>query len=475
MGHYAMATRERIAARKAAAGSAAPTSSKKIERGGAIFAWTEAEKERIARESLLMMANDGTLSRLEALRKAVGKLPPNRRKIVKDMAHSSWILPYWDRFAAEKDALNQAAGLFDVAAPQPIVETAEAEAEGVDIDGPARPLELVVTGAEAPVEPEPEEAKTAATHARMAKARAAFQAKKAAGEVTYVKWKDGERRTVAKAFVKLRHDFPDMKDRAALVKAMEYSLPDNRQKTITSFPVEYKTWLRECIEIVTAEVEIERQMNEAAAREAAEVEAKEREEREAAERVEAERKKQIEEINNSALELAESAAAEARATAIEQYRANAPLEELIGVVARRLAGALLAPLVDEFRNAIASGLASVRAPQTVGVPVKPAPRERLPLVGVAGLIRQQAQQLERDYAGQCAFVFGGDTDGTGAHGVSSKFAQCDLVLLMADYVSHDVRGKVQNFAPGFVPLRGSLSSARVNIDKWLAGETRLVA
>lgn len=471
MGHYAMATRERrIANHKKPEGYVKPTTASRREKEAGIFHWNEAEKEQIARDSLLMLANDGTLSRLDALRIAVKKLPPSRRKVVKDMAHSSWILPYWDRFAAEKDALNQAAGLFDTPAPQPIVETAEAEAEGVNIDGPPRPLELVVTGAEAPVEG----AKLTSAE-RMAKARAAFQAKRAAGEVQYVKWKDSERRTVAKAYVKLRADFPDMKPRAALVRAMEYSLPDNRQKNISSFPVEAKTWLTECISLVEAEVEIERQMNEATERERAEIEAKEREEREAIERSEAERKKQIEDINNSALELAESAAAEARETAITQYRANAPLEELIGVVARRLAGALLAPLVDEFRNAIASGLASVRAPQTVGVPVKPAPRERLPVVGVAGLIRQQAQQLERDYKGQCEFVFGGDTDGTGAHGVSSKFAACDLVLLMADYVSHDVRGKVQNYAPGFVPLRGSLSSARTNIDKWLAGETRLVA
>lgn len=403
---------------------------------------TPAEKDLLARDSLRMMFENENLTRVDALRQATHGLPPERRKTITDMAHNKWVIPLWDAIAAERDMLN---GTSEEPVMPHDVAIAELEPQ---VESP-----LQLTGLQADISAPVMETPVPAKRRGMAKG------------TKLIRWTQAERRTVAKAYLKLMHDFPDLSKSDGIRRAMQYSLPDNRQRQCAGYSME-KNWLEPLLVEVANEVVIER-----------EAQAQHRAEVEAAESAEIQHKHDIEAVEKTAVELAELAAQEARSEALTEFRTNVTIEELLGLAARKLVKAIARPIIEALREEIAGSmdalLPTISQPVLKAVP--PVPRDRKPLVGVFGLIHQQAQQLERDYAGRIEFVFGGTQDGSGPRGGYEKAEKCDLVLLMAEYVSHDVRRKLQGANIKFEPLLGSMSAARVALDKWLSGEGRLAA
>ena len=425
---YALARRKSDAGKPAKTGAKA---SKAVKR--AVLIWTPEEKERLARDSLALMKQFPDLTRTECLRRASLRLPKDRQKPVSDINHNMWIIPLWEQFAEEKDAMNAAAEAVEV--PQSV----------------SLPF----------AQEEPEER----TNNDTAPAPKKHRGMKPGTKLT--RWNAAERRIVAKGFLKLQADFPDLSKTECVRRSMQYNLPDSRQRTVTGYTTE-RPWLEPLLIEVENEVKLER-----------EAQAQHRADVEAAERAEIARSKEIETIEKTAVELAEIAAQEARETALVEFRQSVSMEELLGMFARKLVKSLARPLIEALREEITGAMSDF----TVEPTQKPAPalravevpKNRKPVVGVFGLIHQQAQQLQKDYAGRCEFVFGGDRDGTGPRGGYEKLEKCDKVLLMGEYVSHEVRDRLKQSHVPFESLLGSMSACRVAIDKWLSGEGRLAA
>jgi hypothetical protein len=392
--------------------------------------WSAAEKELMARESLRLMHENNSLSRVDALRKAVLMLPAGQRKEIKDMAHSQWVIPLWEAIAEERDRIN--AHVAETPMPQ---ESATAES------APVAETEVetqIVT--DAPVTDAP----TPKKHRGMAKG------------AKLVRWNDAERRTIAKGFLKLQNDFPDLAKSECVRRSMQYNLPDNRQRKFAGYATE-KPWLEPLLVEVANEVVLEREAQERHRNEVA-----------AEQTAQLNHVHEREELEKTAIELADLAAYEARTEALSEFRERVTIEELLGLIARKLVKAIARPLVDALREEISGSVESlVPAARPTLKSVSAPPRDRKPLVGVFGLVHQQDKQLERDYAGRIEFVFGGDQDGSGPKGGYGRVEKCDMVLLMGEYVSHEVRNRLKSAHIKFEPLLGSMSAARVALDKWL--------
>jgi flagellar biosynthesis GTPase FlhF len=391
-----------------------------------IIKWTEQEREYVARQSLLKLAISPQLTRVQAVQAAVMGLPAARRRYIKELKAVPWIEPLWTQIGAELDAAGKK--------PE-----AAAIEEGVDLLSPgARP--------------------------------------KRRGNVPGAKltrWNGAERRAVAKAFLKIRHDFPDMLELHALRKAIADVLPADRQRAIETM-WHARPWLDPLLDEVKSEVEIERAE---AKRHALEREQEERN------RIEIERQS-TQAIQTQAAQLAEeklqAQAAELRAELQSEisatYLANAPIEDLIGAAMRRVAGAFLRPFVDELRDGLQDVLKTAAAglkQQPTSQPI-PAPRERRPRVVIAGLINQQIRDIENEYGGRLDLSFVKNAEEGGA-GTTGKVSNAEVVLACTDFLSHSLEAQLKRHARQYYRITGSVSALRRWLNQWLASDTRQAA
>jgi hypothetical protein len=438
--------------RKAPAVKAASKTTRKI-----YVSWTDAEKEALARDSLMLLSQFPDLSRAESLRRAVMRLPKERRRPISDITHNQWVLPLWEQFAQEKDAMNEAQ-----AAPTP-----ESAQDALN----KRPGPFVMEGAaEAPSEPLVDGVAIDAVHAKQDKRgspEAMAKRKKSMKGTKLVRWTDAERRTVAKGFLKLKADFPDMKPTQLVERSMQYNLPDHRQRDVQGYGG-CKRWLEPLLLEVESEVALER---EAAAQHRLEIEA--------IERAEIEHKNEIGQLEQTAQELAELAAVEARATALAEFRGSVSIEELLGMVARKLVKAIARPLIEGIREEIVGAMAEVEeeprraAGGAINGQVSPPRRER-PKLYIVGLDRQQEAELKKVYASRLDIAFGSVGDETGS-GISGKAGNADACIAMVDHLSHKTSEAVHKAAKRYVPLTGALSTVKRWIEQWLTGEGKLAA
>ncbi|MGF6641791.1 hypothetical protein [Paraburkholderia sp. MM6662-R1] len=422
-----------------------------------------AEKRLVAAESLRLMKEDAGLSRIEALRRGMSTLDKSRQKPVIDMAHAKWVIPLWEEMAAERDAMNGEAEIPTASASAlPENTTIPTIAE---LSAPAAASADAVLAADSESEGPPEASVPVDGTVR----------KKTGGQKgsTLVRWNGSERKTVAKGFLKLKADFPDMKDLDCLRKSMQYNLPDHRQRKIVSCK---EPWFRATLDEIRAEAEREihaaREQREAQLR--AEQDAIDAaKERETAERLEAER--------------IEQERAEAVEQAVEEYRANASLEELLLLVAKKAAGLMVGSLVETLQTQVLSQLTGVvRTPMSLhmpGVPpiqleqgeaTKPAPRDRLPRVLVIGLMRQQTWELKRAMDGILKLDFI-QVEHTGGSSIEEKARNADLVVLMTKFISHQHTAAAKKANSHVVYRNGGVSELKRWLTSWVNGEIALAA
>ncbi|MBK3333518.1 DUF2325 domain-containing protein [Burkholderia pseudomallei] len=201
MGHPYMAIQERAAKRMNGAHVDTP-----IRR----VTWTDEELERVGREAFEILQADGSLSNMEAVRRAqAAMLGPDRHRVIKQERDLSAILPIWADLRATKTA-----------PPEPAPEPEPA--------------------------PDPEPTKT---------------------RKTPVRWTAEERRKIAAESKRLLKGFEDMSQLDAIRKAIEYTMPAGRRREITGF--DQVAWI---IDEWTVVDELERATEREAREQAAEAE-----------------------------------------------------------------------------------------------------------------------------------------------------------------------------------------------------------
>lgn len=446
-------------------------------------AWTKDEKRKIARLSLDLMHENQAITRLDAVRQAVENgLPKARRRPVRDMYSVRWIQPIWEEIAEKLDAQHDDADLkvspknVEPSTPEPqadpIPETniasptvepesivAPATIEGVDIDGPKK-RKVGRPGTKAPFlgELEPEQAE--------------LLKEPKGGKPKHVRWNPQERRTLALAYLKVREDFPDMRETEALRKAMAYSLPDDRQRTINGYSME-KDWLDKLV--VELRAEHEREQLERKAREQEAYEAEQRQ-------IEAER------AEREAKERAEFEAALARARDMEQAATEAieaqTLADVLAlasdrqadIIADKVMAKLMGPLAELLKKAgiaaDANPFAHFKQPAIEAIPeaerAQPAPRDHKPRVLICGLLNQQKNDVEREFEKLLDLSFHKGTH-EGGSPLEPKLKNADLVVTMVDFSGHSREDTFRK--AGVKPLRvnGNVSALKRELRKWLLG------
>lgn len=385
--------------------------------------WTDAEKRLIASESLRLMAEHPDKARIDAVRDAVKTLPKPRRRDVRDMAVVRWILPLWDEIAQEKDAMNEAAG-HTPDEPESVDDSGDDALKDGKRRGPQKGAKMV-------------------------------------------RWKDDERKTIAAAFLKMQADFPDMKETEALRKAMQYSLPDNRQRKILGYSME-KPWVEPLINEIRETFERERA--ELAARRQAEAEAEQR---------------QIEEEKRAAAEreYAEAQAALQRARELEQAANEAvdalSLDELMHRMADRFASLLVSKLHAGLAAVVKEAVSGVPAKDPfAGFPrevipeadrAKPAPRDHKPRVLICGLLNQQQHEVRKEFQPLLNLEFHRGT-GEGGSELGPKLQGADVVIQMAGFSGHDREDQFKKHGIKPVRINGSTSAVKRWLRQWVTGE-----
>ncbi|CAJ8910918.1 Uncharacterised protein [Burkholderia pseudomallei] len=267
---------------------------------------------------------------------------------------------------------------------------------------------------------------------------------------TLVRWNAEERRKIAIESKRLLKDFEDISKVEAIRKAVEYTMPTDRQREISSlFQV---PWISDEWKIVD------------------ELDRTEREERQARERAaEAER---VAEESRRAIEAARAEAEKAKAI----DPASLPLETLIGALGTRIAGMLLRSIGEQLQESImqriTEALGNVTLPSPGVLPegatrLHAAPRHRKPRVLVVGLVRQQEDDVTRSLGElfnlQYARVEHADN-------LEDKARGADLVVLMTKFISHKHQDVVRRVNEHIVYRNGGVTELKRWLTQWINGE-----
>jgi hypothetical protein len=402
--------------------------------------WSTAEKRLIAAESLRLMAQQHELTRIDAVRKAVMSLPKPRRREVRDMASIRWILALWSEIAEERDALNESSPTRAAAIPE--VQEVEPDNQGEPDDETSNSEESI-----------PEESIP--------------KRKGMAVGTKLVRWTDEERRIIAKAFLKMRADFPDMRETEALRKAMQYSLPDDRQRKIASY-AEQKEWLTPLLTDVKTEFERE-QLDLQARREA---------EHAAEQQAIDEERKQAE-----ALRLAEEKATLERfrdmETAAREAIEGQSFEDVLALMLEKFTVTIAAKLLPAIEATVKAAMSGMPAKDPfAGFPrevipeaerVVAAPRDHKPRVLICGLLNQQINDVERDFKKVLELSFH-KGNGEGGSPLEPKLKGADIVIQMTAFSGHDREETFKKAGIKPVRINGSTSAVKRYLRQWLTGE-----
>ncbi|CAJ8943437.1 Uncharacterised protein [Burkholderia pseudomallei] len=390
--------------------------------------WTDHEVELVAREAFeVLKSENGSISNMEAVRRAQETvLAPDRHRVIRQERDLTALLPVWaDLRAAE------AAPAEPEPAPEPAVPDSWRAAFPVSES-------LASTGFEptsiAAILNEPDEPDPASTKDRK----------------TLVRWNAEERRKIAVESKRLLNDFEDMGKLEAIRKAIEYTMPPNRQRDISS--IVHVPW-------ITDEWKVIDELNRT-----------EREERQARERAaEAER---IAEESRRAIEAARAEAEKAKTI----DPASLSLETLIGALGTRIAGMLLRSIGEQLQESImqriTEALGNVTLPSPGVLPegatrMHAAPRDRKPRVLIVGLVRQQEDDVRRALGELFRFDY---VRVEHADNLEEKARGADLVVLMTKFISHKHQDIVRRVNEHIVYRNGGVTELKRWLTQWINGE-----
>lgn len=414
-----------------------------------VIHWDDEEKRRVAARAFEINRSEPGLSLRAVVSRAQSVLNAERHRAIdktQDDKLAIWLMPLWNDMKTRADANAGAEALFSPATP-----TVENPAAEIPADVPE--------AATAPIsEPEPD--------ARPSSSEAVSSDRK-----INVHWKDEDKQKVAAQAFKLMQAFPDMKRLEAVRKAMGSELGPDKQRDISTWSM-VSAWAEPMLEKFDVDARI-LALEQKRAREAEE-EAR----RQEAARVEAERLLHEEAERARALEF--EAAVNAKVETLS-------FDDLIKAFAAKLARDVIAGISTEFEKQMAGAITHAVAKGVVQketTPAEPerlivAPAARLPVVGVVGLLNQQAEDVRKAFLGTVEFVFvkaqaeGGI--GGGGHGMLEKCSRCDVVIAMSDHMGHDVEASAKKLNVPYRRLTGSVSNLKRFLSSWINGEVVLKA
>lgn len=398
--------------------------------------WTDEERQKVAAEAF-RIANERSITQTRAILQAQQILPVERQRPANfaKLADLAWLQPLWKAMAAEK---------------------AKEGAEQLFADAPQPSKEPAVTASEPTPEPEskPDQEK--------ADAAPSSSEPVAASDKPRIFWRDEEKRAVAAKTREYLLRYPDMTKIEAMRKAQAVVLPPERQRdTLTGW-----AFVADWADPMLAQLEIDEKIAAHRAKEA----------REANERAEAERK---------AREQAEAEARAAREQASEAQFENAVqarfdsmgFDDLIRGFARKMAREVIDAMGEEFERALSNKIGAMLPGMQQAAADKPLPlpKDRPPVIGVAGLWgRQERDNTESAFEGKARFVFVGNQDhngnGAGGPALKDKFRGCDVIIVMADHVGHDSQAAIKKIGVPYKFVSGSTSSLKRFVAGWLHSE-----
>ncbi|MBF3779525.1 hypothetical protein ISG18_12595 [Burkholderia pseudomallei] len=352
--------------------------------------WTDHEVELVAREAFeVLKSENGSISNMEAVRRAQETvLAPDRHRVIRQERDLTALLPVWTDLRA-------------------------AEA--------------------APAEPEPAPEPTSTKERK-----------------TLVRWNAEERRKIAVESKRLLNDFEDMGKLEAIRKAIEYTMPPNRQRDISS--IIHVPWITDEWKVID------------------ELDRTEREERQARERAaEAER---VAEESRRAIEAARAEAEAAKAI----DPASLPFATLIEAIGVKIAGMLLRSIGEQLQESImqriTEALGNVTLPSPGVLPegatrMHAAPRDRKPRVLVVGLVRQQEDDVSRALGELFRFDYARVEH---ADNLEEKARGADLVVLMTKFISHKHQDIVRRVNEHIVYRNGGVTELKRWLTQWINGE-----
>ncbi|CAJ3246220.1 DUF2325 domain-containing protein [Burkholderia pseudomallei] len=384
--------------------------------------WTDDELEQVAREAFAVLQADGSLSNMEAVRRAqVSVLSAERHRTIRQERDLTALLPIWADLRAKKTAPPE-----PTSTPAPEPEPASEPRKGRQTITETRADQRLML-------------ETQIANPTPSKDRK-----------TLVRWSAEEQRKIAVESKRLLNEFEDMSRVEAIRKAIEYTMPTNRQRDISS--VFQVPWINDEWKVID------------------ELNRTEREERQARERAaEAER---IAEESRRAIEAARAEAEKAKTI----DPASLPLETLIGALGTRIAGMLLRSIGEQLQESImqriTEALGNVTLPSPGVLPegatrMHAAPRDRKPRVLIVGLVRQQEDDVRRALGELFRFDY---VRVEHADNLEEKARGADLVVLMTKFISHKHQDIVRRVNEHIVYRNGGVTELKRWLTQWINGE-----
>lgn len=389
--------------------------------------WTDEEMMMLARKTRTLRMSDPSLTLLEAVRLAQTQTLPAHRHRVLDQTRQVEDIQKLIREIAFREEIAKAAA----PTPAPIDQVQSLASTGFEPGGIADAL-----------------AQADAADAQAAESKPAPAAPKA--RKTLVRWTADERRTIARKSKELLDGFPDMKRLEAVRKAIEYNMPANRQREITTF--EQVGWLADEWKAIDEQARAEQQARKA------------REQVAHAERTAEESRRAI-----------EAARAEAEAAkAVDP--ASFPFSTLIEAIGVKVAGMLMRSVGENLQESIMQRITDALAHATFNMPPRlpegvtrlhAAPRNRKPRVLIVGLLNQQEQDMTKAMGELLNLDF---VKSEHHKTLEDKARNADLVVLMTKFISHSHTEAVQRVNEHVVFRNGGVSELKRYLTQWINGE-----
>lgn len=380
--------------------------------------WTNDEMMTLAQTTRRLRANDPSLTPLEAVRLAQTQaLPPQRHRALDQTRQIEDVAKLIREIAFQEEIGKAAAPKSAPAEPSPEPGAMESLTT-TGFDGAGIAAVLVPAG---------EKAKR-----------------------TLIRYTADERHTIARESKRLLAGFEDMSRLEAIHKAIEYKMPPNRRRSITTF--DQVAWIADEWKTIEQQERAEKMAREA---------------REQA--AEAER---IAEQSRIATEAARAEADAAKAV----DPASLPFDTLIGAIGVKIAGMLLHSIGEHLQESImqrvseALGHVALNAPPILpeGVTrLHAAPRNRKPRVLIVGLLNQQ----EHDMTKAMGEFLSLDYAKSEHHKtLEDKARNADLVVLMTKFISHHHSETVHRVNEHVVFRNGGVSELKRWLTQWINGE-----
>lgn len=424
--------------------------------GRKMIMWDENDRARVAREAFKI--SEGVLSYpLRAvLSRAQNVLPKDKHRPLGKVEDKNlaWLVPMWEEMKRNADALNGAHALFSTAEVENAMPTTEPVAEVIASDTPSETPEAAAE----PVDEPQTDARPSSSEASGSNDRKMA-----------VHWKDEHKTKVIDKAYALMQAFPDMKKLEAVRKAMQSELGPDLQRDLATWGM-VSAWADPMLEKLEVDARI-LAFEQKRAREA----------REEADRAEAERLEALRLVEQQAEQLR---AAQFEAAVTERVE-KLSFDDLIKAFAAKLARDVIAGIGSEFEKQMAGAITHAVAKGVIQKETTPSsddklispPSARLPLVGVVGLLNQQAEDIRKAFLGTIEFVFVKATQegGNGGPHMLERCSRCDVVIAMTDHMGHDIEASAKKLNVPYKRLTGSVSSLKRFLSSWINGEVVLKA